>query len=108
MFRTKPESLKEMLKWNMISYSIYMKLRHLSFEAAKREIDTFYGYQTWSFGEHHILEYIKTYDVDVCSFTKHEWIRHCLILSKGRMNPIDPAKIYDEFFLKMNKSPLIC
>lgn len=95
MFRSIPTSLREMLHWGMISYKQFKSLEHLSFNDAKHIIDTDQGYQTWSFGVEHIMEYIKLNNIDVSSFSKNEWTLHCLKLAKGRMCPNQPSIVYD-------------
>ena len=94
MFRSIPTSLREMLQWGMISYKQFKSLEHLSFNDAKHIIDTDQGYQTWSFGTNHVMEYIKQNNIDVGSFTRNEWTLHCLKLAKGRMNPNTPSIVY--------------
>lgn len=95
VFRTEPKSLEEMLDWGMISYNMYHKLFMLSFEDAKKKIDTELGYQTWSLGVSHIMEYVAEHKVDVSKFTRNEWAKHCIKLSKGKMCPWAPSKVYD-------------
>ncbi|EQA7786735.1 hypothetical protein ACX818_001329 [Acinetobacter baumannii] len=99
-FRSEPKTLEEMRKWDMISYKIYLKVCHLPFELAKKEIEEHYGYQTYVYGIHHILEYINQYNVNVKLFTKNEWIAHCLKMAQGRMNPNVPAEVYDTIVKK--------
>ncbi len=95
MFRSIPTSTREMLHWGMISYKQFKSVERLSFDEAKHIIETKQGYQSWSFGAVHIMEYIKTHNVDVGSFTRNGWVGHCLKLAKGRMGPNQPLIVYD-------------
>lgn len=97
MFRETPNSLYEMCEWGMISYKQFSRNQNKSWPEVYDYIAKNEGFQTWSFGIHHIAEYVAKNNIDVASFTQHEWMVHCLKLAKGKMNPPVPAEFYKRF-----------
>lgn len=97
-FRETPNSLFEMYAWGMISHNTYEQFEKSNFEWAKGRIENTIGYCTWSFGIYHLREYIKTQNVDVLSFSKNDWVAHCIKLARGRISQPAVVQIYDEHF----------